>query len=106
VNERRRAVRIDVEIPARILLAGGRRAEVTISNVGEMGALVSLTDLEVSVHEGERALLVHPRLVDGRAQADIVRTAAAVVRVELDLAGAAVLRQVALHFDGGPAPAA
>lgn len=111
MDERRRSERVPTSIPARLLLAKGRAADVTISNVGELGALVTLHDLEVEVREGERALLVHPPLLDGRPSASAargatkgaVRTAAAVVRVDLDLEGD-VVRHVALYFDGGPLP--
>jgi hypothetical protein len=103
-DERRRTERIAVEIPARLLLAGGREAAVTIRNVGELGVLVSVTDLEIGIHEGERALLEHPRLVDGHPDKALVRTPAAVVRVELDFDPGAITREVALYFDGGPRP--
>jgi hypothetical protein len=72
--------------------------------VGELGALLSLADLEVEVHEGERALLEHPRIVDGQPRKQVVRTPGAVVRVELEMEKAGVLRHVALYFDGGPSP--
>lgn len=115
-DERRRTERVAVRIQARLLLAGGREAAVTIRNIGELGMLVSTTDLELEIHEGERALLEHPRLTDHPPQADHhrkagakpgaanVRTAAAVVRVELDFDPGAITREVALFFDGGPRP--
>jgi hypothetical protein len=104
MNERRRAPRFDVTAPGRLHLAGGRSADVVLRNVGELGALVSIEDLELTIAEGERALLEHPAFLDGRITDRHVRTAAAVVRVELDLDGEGVARQVALHFDGGPRP--
>jgi hypothetical protein len=105
MDERRRSERVLCAIPARLLLAGGREAAATIRNIGELGALLSTPDLEVEIHEGERALLEHPKVVDGKASGTKkVRTAGAVVRVELDLDPEAVLRHVAVYFDGGPKP--
>jgi hypothetical protein len=104
MSERRRAPRFDVTAGGRLHLAGGRSAEAVLRNVGELGALISLEDLEVEVREGERALLEHPVFLDGRLTDRRARTPAAVVRVELDLEGEGVSRQVALHFDGGPRP--
>jgi|GEM_PF-3354086 len=110
MDNRRRSERLPTSIPARLQLARGRETDVTISNVGELGALVTLHDLEVEVREGERALLEHPPLVDGHPGKGRVRTAAAVVRVDLELdaqsAGpqAGIVRHVALYFDGGPNP--
>ena len=110
-DERRRTERVAVQIPARLLLAGGREAAVTIRNVGELGVLVSVRDLEFEIHEGERALLEHPVLVDahprlasGAPAGTRVRTPAAVVRVELDFDPGEITREVALFFDGGPKP--
>ena len=105
MEDRRRATRIATEIPARLYLSGGRHSDVVIDNVGELGVLVRSTDLEVAVAEGERALLEHPMLVDGVAQERSVRSPAAVVRVDLDLETGAVVRHIALYFDGGPEPA-
>ena len=86
-DERRRTERVAVQIPARLLLAGGREAAVTIRNIGELGMLVSMTDLELEIHEGERALIEHPRLTDAKPakgpEKGKVRTPASVVRVEL-----------------------
>jgi hypothetical protein len=104
MDERRRAERLPVSIPARLLLSGGRETSCVIRNVGELGVLIAVTDLETEIHEGERALLEHPRIVDGNARKQVVRTPGAVVRVELDMEKAAVVRQVALYFDGGPSP--
>jgi hypothetical protein len=110
MDNRRRSERTPTSIPARLHLAHGRDADVTISNVGELGALVTLYDLEVEVREGERALLEHPPLLDGHAGKGVVRTPAAVVRVDLDLTtdasgpASGVVRHVALYFDGGPKP--
>lgn len=104
-DERRRTERVAVQVPARLRLGGGREAAVTIRNVGELGMLVSSTDLELEIHEGERALLEHPRLVDGKPTGAHVSTAAAVVRVELEFDPGAITREIALFFDGGPKPA-
>jgi hypothetical protein len=103
-DERRRSARRDVQIPAVLRLGGGRSVAARIRNVGELGALVEIVDLEVSVEEGERALLVHPRIVDGEPSGPTVETAASVVRVDLDVDATAIVRHVALYFDGGPRP--
>jgi len=106
MSERRRVPRFDVTAPARLLLAGGRSAPVILRNVGELGALVSIGDLELAISAGERALLEHPAFVDGHATERRLRTPAFVVRVDLDLdlEGDRLDRQVALHFDGGALP--
>ena len=103
-DERRRTERVAVQIPARLLLAGGREVAVTIRNVGELGVLVSATDLELQIHEGERALLEHSRIIDAKPKGPKVRTPGAIVRVELDMEPGSIVRQVALYFDGGPKP--
>jgi hypothetical protein len=105
VEDRRRASRIPTQIPARLFVAGGRHADVVISNVGELGVLLTLSDLELQLREGERALLEHPRIVDGVPEGGHMRSAASVVRVDLDLDSGAVVRPVALFFDEGPRPA-
>lgn len=105
MDERRRAERVSTAIPARLFLQGGGAVEATIRNVGELGVLVSLTDLEHEIREGQRALLEHPLIVDGVPQGGPpLRSAAAVVRVDLDLEPGAIVRHVALYFDGGPRP--
>ena len=103
-DERRRAERQPVDITARLLLAGGRVAEARIKNLGELGVLLSVSDLELEIHEGERALLEHRRIVDAKAKGPKVRTPGAVVRVELDMEPGSIVRQVAVYFDGGPKP--
>ncbi len=77
-----------------------------VRNIGELGALLAVPDLEVDILEGERAALEHPRMVDAKPQKEIVRTPGAIVRVELEMEVGGILRQVALYFDGGPLPAA
>jgi hypothetical protein len=105
MDDRRRAERIPVRIPARLFLTGGVETAATIVNIGELGVLLAVADLEIEVREGDRALLEHPRVVDGKAQGGKhARTSGAVVRVDLDLDPAAVVRHVALYFDGGPRP--
>lgn len=105
MDERRRAERISTAIPARLLLQGGGSVEGVIRNVGELGVLMALTDLEHEIREGQRVLLEHPRIVDGVPQGGPpARSAAAVVRVDLDLEPGAIVRHVALYFDGGPRP--
>ena len=99
-SERRRADRKPVELAGTLYLAGGRAVPVRIKNLGQMGALVQIPDLEEPVREGDRAVLDHP-LVD----ADGRRTSAcAVVRVELDFEGEGVNRELAVYFDGGLPP--
>jgi len=105
MDERRRAERVPTRIPARLLLAGGRDTPATIENIGELGVLLGVSDLEIDIAEGERALLEHPRIVDGKPVGKIpVRTAGCVVRVQLELDVGAVVRHVAVYFDGGPKP--
>ncbi len=77
-----------------------------IRNIGELGALLSVPDLEVDILEGERGLLEHPRMLDAQPQKEVVRTSGSIVRVELEMEVGGILRQVALYFDGGPAPSA
>lgn len=104
-QERRRAERHAVDARGALFLAGGRRVEVQIADLGEMGALLSLSDLEDAVLEGERALLEHPELVAGHAGPHYRQTAGRVVRVELDFEPEGIVRRVALFFDGGGPPA-
>jgi hypothetical protein len=104
MDERRRSARRDVSIPAVLHLSGGRGVPVAIRNVGELGVLVEIGELEVAVAEGERALLEHLRIVDEEAVGPLVKTPAAVVRVDLDVEEKAIVRHVALYFDGGPSP--
>lgn len=105
-DERRRAPRYALDVPAELFLSGGRRISVRIVNIGQKGALVQIADLEVAVLEGERAMLEHPLLdAEGHAAAETAKTAGAVVRVELDFADAGVSRHMAMFFDGGAGPA-
>ena len=99
--ERRREVRHPVDLPGVLHLAGGRTVEVRIQNLGRMGALVRVPDLEQPVREGDRAVLEHP-LIDDRSQQRASRCA--VVRVELDFEEEGVTRALAVYFDGGAAP--
>lgn len=102
--ERRRAERHPVNAPGTLFLADGRRVGVEIADLGELGALLSMTDLEEPVVEGERALLEHPLLADGRLSRRLTRTAGRVVRVELDFEVEGIRRRIAVFFDGGGAP--
>ena len=107
--ERRRADRLPVDLPAVLFLSGGRSVPVRIRNMGAMGALVQIPDLEVSVLEGDRIVLEHPVFApdatpEAFAAADRVRTAGAVVRVELDFEVEGVKRELAVYFDGGAEP--
>jgi len=104
MDDRRRGLRQSVQVPAHLTLPGGRELDVMIRNAGELGVLVYATDLEVEIHEGERALLEHPQIVDGAPTKLKTKTTASVVRVELDMEPGAIVRHVALFFDGGPAP--
>ena len=99
--ERRRADRHPVDYAGVLFLAGGQRVEVRIKNLGQMGALVQVSDLEQRVQEGDRAVLDHPVLGDGTERRV---TAGAIVRVELDFEGDGVNRELAVYFDGGPTP--
>jgi hypothetical protein len=103
-DERRRARRHDVEIPARLVLDDGVETDVVIRNIGDLGALVSVSDLEVPVHEGDRAILEHPQMQGAKPGRRMIRRTGAIVRVDMELASRAVLRQLAIFFDDGPAP--
>ena len=102
--ERRRAERHPMDAPGTLFLSEGRRVDVRIADLGQLGALLSLSDLEDPVLEGERALLEYPGQ-DGQADGQVRRTPGRVVRVELDFEPEGVVRRVALFFDGGGAPA-
>jgi hypothetical protein len=103
-DDRRRAKRHAVELPGRMLLDDGVQAEVVVRNIGELGALVSLADLEVTVREGDRVTLEHPEVVDGKVGKKTVRRSGAIVRVDMELVSRAVVRQLAIFFDDGPSP--
>lgn len=103
-HERRRAERHAVDASGALFLSGGRRVGVHIADIGELGALLSVTDLEDPVLEGERALLEHPDLASGQAGPHFRQTAGRVVRVELDFEARGVVRRIALFFDGGGPP--
>jgi hypothetical protein len=104
-SDRRRSERHPVDIPGTLYLSDGREVPVRIQNLGELGALVRITDLEEAVLEGERAVLQHPVTVEGVVHhGEIVRTAGAVVRVELDFEEQGIARELAVYFDGGAKP--
>jgi len=104
--ERRRAERHEVAGEGLLLLGGGRSIPVRIRNLGVLGALVSVVDLEEAVLEGERAALEHPLLdEDGRPTEECRRTPGAVVRVELEFGPEGIHRLLAVFFDGGGYPA-
>ena len=106
-SNRRRAERHASDLPGRLRLAGERSVAVRIRNIGLLGALCEIHDLEEPVLEGERAVLTHPGLVDDRPGPEDgprVETAGAIVRVELELLPEGIVRHVAIHFDGGAAP--
>jgi hypothetical protein len=104
VPERRRAERHAVNAPGTLFLAEGRQVRVQIADLGELGALLSVADLEDPVLEGERALLEHPEVGDGPPRGRTRRTPGRVVRVELDFEPEGVVRRIAVFFDGGGAP--
>lgn len=100
-SERRRAIRHPVDYAGTLYLTRGRSVHVRIKNLGDLGALLQISDLETSVEAGDRAVLDHP-MVD---VAELRRaTAGSVVRVDLDFEGDGVNRELALYFDGGDAP--
>jgi hypothetical protein len=103
-DDRRRSRRHPVEVPARLELDDGVEADVVIRNIGELGALVSMADLEISVAEGDRVIIEHPEWNAGKFGTKKVRRTGSVVRVDMELAQSAVLRQLAIFFDGGPSP--
>ena len=90
-------------MPGELFLSEGRTIPVRIVNLGTLGALVAIQDLEEAVLEGERVVLDHP-LLETEEQGRRGRTAGAVVRVDLDFSDAGVARHLAVYFDGGSAP--
>lgn len=103
-SDRRRAQRHVVNVPGELCLSEGRRISVRIVNLGVLGALIQVTDLEEAILEGERAVLEHPVLDDGLPTGELQRTVGAVVRVELDYGQEGVTRHLAVFFDGGAPP--
>jgi hypothetical protein len=103
-QDRRRAERHPVDIPGELFLAGGRSVPVRIQNLGELGALLAMADLEQTVGEGDRAVLDHPLLKDGKPSKKHVRTPGSVMRVELEFEQGSVARYLAIYFDGGGVP--
>ncbi len=75
-----------------------------IVNLGRLGALISATDLEEAVLEGERVVLGHPVLLEDGVATETTRTPASVVRVELEFSDDGVARHLAVYFDGGATP--
>ena len=103
--ERRRAARLPVDIAGEMFLSDGRRVTVKIKNLGRLGALLQITDLEEPVLEGERAVLDHPRMDENEEDTgERARTMAHAVRVELDFEAEGICRELAVYFDGGPRP--
>jgi hypothetical protein len=103
--DRRRAERHLVDAPGVLHLSDGRRVAVRIHDLGELGALLQLADLEEAVLEGERAVLEHPPLGETADSHRRVHSVGAVVRVELDFLESGIQRQLAVFFDGGAPPA-
>lgn len=109
--ERRRAGRHAVDLRGELYLSESRCIPVRIVNLGQLGALIQIADLEDAVLEGERVVLQHPILgePDGSEGApevgeDSARTPGAVVRVDLEFSSTGVSRHLAIYFDGGAAP--
>lgn len=75
-----------------------------VRNIGTLGALLQIADLEEPVFEGERAVLEHPRFSEGRVQDHAACSVCRIVRVELEFEEAGVARQLAVYFDGGALP--
>jgi hypothetical protein len=104
-SERRRAERHPVDLPGELLLSGGRRVAVRVLNLGALGALCEVTDLEEPIAEGERAVLEHPRMTaEGKAGRGRQSTVGSIVRVQLEFGGEGVSRHLAMFFDGGAPP--
>ena len=106
IPDRRRTERHAINAPGTLSLAGGRSVPVTIADLGELGALLSMHELEDAVLEGERGLLDHPVLSEGRVTGRRALTGGRVVRVELDFEPEGIVRRIALFFDGGGGPSA
>lgn len=112
IPERRREERRPIDLPGELFLSHGRCIPVRIVNLGRLGALISVADLEEAVLEGERVVLGHPVLQEdgslqeegGEGGSDVTRTPASVVRVELEFSDDGVARHLAVYFDGGATP--
>ena len=108
--ERRRAGRHDVDLRGELFLSEGRCIPVRIVNLGQLGALIQIADLEEAVLEGERVVLGHrvlgePAEAAGPPVADeTARTPGSVVRVDLEFSSSGVSRHLAIYFDGGAPP--
>ena len=103
-DDRRRAERHGVDMPGRLFLGQTREITVRVRNIGTLGALLQIADLEEPVFEGERAVLEHPRFTEGRVVQQSACSTCRIVRVELEFEEAGVARQLAVYFDGGPVP--
>lgn len=100
--ERRRAERHAVDLAGELFLSDARAIPVRIVNLGTLGALLQIVDLESAVLEGERVVLAHPVL--GEPEAAPARSAGSVVRVDLEFSSSGVSRHLAIYFDGGAPP--
>ena len=106
-SERRRADRRPVDIGGTLFLTEGRVVPVRIKDMGQLGIMCQLSDLEEAVLEGERAVVEHPVYEEDRAPDENtrrVRSAGVVVRVELEFDADGIVRQLAIFFDGGAPP--
>jgi hypothetical protein len=102
-EDRRRAERHPVDLLAELVLQEGQRIPVRVVNIGPLGALLTTSDLEDAVLEGQRVWLRHAEIVDGVPGEKVVMTPGSVVRVDLEFAETGVSRQMAIFFDGGAA---
>ena len=110
-SERRRADRHDVDLRGELFLSEGRCIPVRIVNLGQLGALIQIADLEEAVLEGERVVLHHAVLGEPEEAdeappvgSDTARTPGSVVRVDLVFSSSGVSRHLAIYFDGGAPP--
>ena len=106
-SERRRSERRPVDIGGTLFLSEGRIVPVRIKNIGQLGAMCQIADLEEPVLEGERAVLDHPIHREGQVpdeNTERSRSAGAIVRVELEFDADGIVRQLAVYFDGGQPP--
>ena len=117
-SERRRAGRHDVDLRGELFLSAGRCIPVRIVNLGQLGALVQVADLEEAVLEGERVVLGHPLLsepepaspgtdaeaISPATSEETARTPGSVVRVDLEFASTGVSLHLSTASDGGAPP--
>lgn len=106
-SERRRADRHPVDVGGTLFLSEGRVVPVRIKNIGPLGVMLQVSDLEEPVLEGERAVVDHPVSQEGETPTDAsprTKSVGIVVRVELEFDADGIMRQLAVYFDGGTPP--